>query len=750
MVGKTWSLHLEKVTRVDPEENLRMIADSVAFLRAQGKRVVYDAEHFFDAWAGDSDYALRCLRAAVEAGAENVTLCDTNGATLPTAVGDAVARVVAEFGEHVQVGIHTHDDAGVGVANSLVAVERGARMVQGTMNGYGERCGNANLVTILGDLQLKLGYDCVDPGRLERLAEISHLVDELCNVAPNPDQPYVGANAFAHKGGMHVAGVNRDARTFEHIDPSEVGADRRLLISELSGRGTVQARADQTGVDLGADGAARVSERVKELEHKGYHLEAADGSFDLLIRREAGVYEPLFRLESWRCIVEKRQDGKVETEATIKIWVDGERYVRTAEGNGPVHALDKALRDAIGETYPHLRDIELVNFKVRILDETKGTGAVTRVLLDASDGAATWGAIGVSENVIEASWEALVDSLEAGHAARPGGPHASRGRAVSQEPIPLARPYFGDREEELVLQTLRSRQVGIGPRVAEFEEQLGRWLGAPHVSAISSGTAALHLAVRASGIEPGDEVVTSPFSFVASANCVLYENATPVFCDIDPRTLNIAPDAAAAAVTDRTTGLLPVHIFGYPVDMPGFERLAADRGLWIVEDACEALGGVHADGTAVGARGNPATFGFYPNKQLATGEGGALVSPDEASRAGWTASATRAGRPTWAGSTTTGWATTTGSPRWRVRWAWRSWSAWRRCWPAGPGSAELYGQALAGDRGPGACPARTRAATAAAGSSTWSSCRREPTATRRSTPCASRASTPSPTCRRST
>jgi 2-isopropylmalate synthase len=234
-------------------------------------------------------------------------------------------------------------------------------------------------------------------------------VDELCNVTPNPNPPYVGANAFAHKGGMHVAGVTRDARTFEHLDPALVGADRRILVSELSGKGTVQARAD---VDDAT--AARVVERVKELESRGYQLEAADGSFDLLIRKETGEYEPLFRLESWRVIVEKRADGRVETEATIKIFVNGERYVRTAEGNGPVHALDRALRDAIGETYPHLRDVRLVNFKVRILDESRGTGAVTRVLLDASDGDRTWGSIGVSENIIEASWEALVDSLEAG------------------------------------------------------------------------------------------------------------------------------------------------------------------------------------------------------------------------------------------------------------------------------------------------------------------------------------------------
>ena len=429
LVGKTWSLHLEKVTRVDPEENLRMIADSVGFLRGEGKRVIYDAEHFFDAFADDDAYALRCLRGAAEAGAENVTLCDTNGATLPSRVAEVTARVVAELGDEVQIGIHTHDDAGCGVANSLGAVEQGARLVQGTMNGYGERCGNANLVTILPDLQLKLGFDVVPPELLGRLTETAHLVDEICNVSPNPNQPYVGLNAFAHKGGMHVAGVNRDSRTFEHVGPDEVGADRRVLISELSGKGTVKARAEQTGADLDDDGAARVADRVKDLEHRGYHLEAADGTFDLLIRRETGDYVPLFRLESWRAIVEKREDGKVETEATIKIWVDGERFVRTAEGNGPVHALDQALRDAIGETYPHLRDIELVNFKVRILDETHGTGAVTRVLLDASDGHDTWGSIGVSENIIEASWDALVDSLEAGmlpaRAAR--GEKAARG-----------------------------------------------------------------------------------------------------------------------------------------------------------------------------------------------------------------------------------------------------------------------------------------------------------------------------------
>ena len=421
LVGKTWALHLEKVTRVDPEENLRMIEESVRFLRDAGKRVIYDAEHFFDAFRDDPAYALRCLRAAVDGGAENVTLCDTNGSSLPAQVSDTTAHVVAELGSDVAIGIHTHDDSGCGVANSLVAVEQGARLVQGTMNGYGERCGNANLVSILPALQLKMGIECVPQDRLVRLTETAHFLDELCNFSPNPNQPYVGRNAFAHKGGMHVAGVNEDPRTFEHVEPEAVGNDRKVLISELSGKGNVHARAEQTGLELDEESATRVVERVKALEHAGYHFEAADGSFDLLIRKETGDYEPLFRLESWRVIAEKREDGRVQTEATIKIWVDGERYVRTAEGNGPVNALDRALRDALVETHPHLRDIHLTNFKVRILDETKGTEAVTRVLLDASDGTDTWGAIGVSENVIESSWEALVDSLEAGMLPR----HAS-------------------------------------------------------------------------------------------------------------------------------------------------------------------------------------------------------------------------------------------------------------------------------------------------------------------------------------
>jgi 2-isopropylmalate synthase len=416
LVGKTWTLHLDKVVKVDRDENLRMISESVAFLVGAGKRVVYDAEHFFDGYADDPQYALRCLRAAIEAGAETVVCCDTNGGTLPHVVGAAMGEVVTAVGgpTGVRVGIHTHDDAGCGVANALAAVQQGATHVQGTINGYGERCGNANLITIIPNLQLKLGYECVTDAQLQSMTQTANYIAELLNFTPDPDAPYVGRNAFAHKGGMHVAGVTADPATFEHIEPTVVGNQREMLISELSGKGTVQSRARDAGIELDDAAASQLAERVKDLEHRGYHYEAADGSFELLMRKETGEYEPLFRLESWRAIVEKRADGRVETEATIKIWVAGERYVRTAEGNGPVNALDRALREALVEIHPHLRDIELVNFKVRILDEAKGTGAVTRVLLDASDGDRVWGSIGVSENVIEASWEALVDSLEHG------------------------------------------------------------------------------------------------------------------------------------------------------------------------------------------------------------------------------------------------------------------------------------------------------------------------------------------------
>jgi 2-isopropylmalate synthase len=414
LVGKTWPLHLEKLVKVDRDENLRMIAESIAFLRGRGKRVVYDAEHFFDGYRAEPQYALRCIGAAAEAGAETVVLCDTNGSSLPSQIAAATREAVAALGEHVRVGIHCHNDTECAVANTLAAVEVGARHVQGTMNGCGERTGNANLVSIIANLQLKMGLRCLADEQLARLTETAHFVDELLNITPDPNQAYVGRNAFAHKGGMHVAGVTADATTFEHVDPALVGNERELLVSELAGRASMVEKAASFGIELDDAAAARVIGRVKELEHAGYQFEAADGSLELLLRRETGGYEPLFRLESWRVIVEQRADGAVQTEATIKIWLDGERRVQIAEGNGPVNALDRALRAAIGEVHPHLADIELVNFKVRILDEAKGTGAITRVLLDASDGEDVWGSIGVSENVVSASWRALVDSLERG------------------------------------------------------------------------------------------------------------------------------------------------------------------------------------------------------------------------------------------------------------------------------------------------------------------------------------------------
>jgi 2-isopropylmalate synthase len=432
IVGKTWALHLDKVVRVDRDENLAMIADSVGFLAAQGKRVIYDAEHFFDGFRDDRGYALACLGAAADAGAETVAICDTNGSSLPAQVSEATSAVVAALGERVRIAIHCHNDAECGVANSLAAVAVGARQVQGTMNGVGERTGNANLVSIIANLQLKMGIRVLADEQLGRLTEAAHFVDELLNRPPNRSQPYVGRDAFAHKGGMHVAGVRADSATFEHIEPGLVGNTRELLVSELAGRHTVSERASAAGLELDDAAAQRVIDRVKLLEHAGYQFEAADGSFDLLLRRECGDYEQLFRLESWRVIVEQRADGQVETEATIKIWVNGDRYVRTAEGNGPVHALDAALRDAIGEIHPHLKDIELVNYKVRILDEHHGTGATTRVLIDASDGRDIWGSIGVHENIIAASWESLVDSLA--YAEQPG----RRGRRPQATPTDAA------------------------------------------------------------------------------------------------------------------------------------------------------------------------------------------------------------------------------------------------------------------------------------------------------------------------
>jgi 2-isopropylmalate synthase len=414
IVGKTWRLHLEKLVKVEPAENLRMIAESVAFLRAAGKRVIYDAEHFFDGFRDDPAYAVACLEAAAEAGAETVVLCDTNGSSLPSQVAAATSAVVAALGGGPRIGIHCHNDAECGVANTLAAVQAGARQVQGTVNGIGERTGNANLISIIANLQLKLGFDCLSAEQLALLTPTAHYVDELLNVPSNPAQPYVGRHAFAHKGGMHVAGVSAETSLYEHVDPAVVGNERQLVVSELAGRASIQEKVADLGLELDGPSVVRVLEHVKRLEHEGYQFEAADGSLELLLRRASGEYEPLFELERWRVVVESDAAGQTSTQATIRIRVGGETHERTASGNGPVNALDSALRSAMIEVHPHLSEIELVNYKVRILDAAKGTGAVTRVLIDASDGEEVWGTIGVSENVIVASWQALVDSLECG------------------------------------------------------------------------------------------------------------------------------------------------------------------------------------------------------------------------------------------------------------------------------------------------------------------------------------------------
>lgn len=422
IVGKTWDLHVQKVLRVDRDENLRMIFESVEFLRRQGKRVFYDAEHFFEAYTAHPDYALRCLQAAADAGAEAVCLCDTNGAALPMRVAEVMDAVVSAVGRSCRVGIHAHNDTGCAVANSLVAVDCGADVVQGTINGYGERCGNADLCSILPALKLKMGVDCVSDSDLVKLTDTARFVAELCNVSPDPHQPYVGHNAFAHKGGMHVAAVERDPSTFEHIDPALVGNSPHVLVSELSGRATIKQRLRALGYPLQEEKqlADRVLRRVKQQEHAGYHYEAADASFELLLRAELGLQVEFFHLEAFRIIVEKREDGATVSEATIKVHVNDERFVETAEGNGPVNALDKALRQVIERSFPAVKDIHLINYSVRILDEDQGTAAKTRVLIDSSDGRENWGSVGVGVNVVEASWQALVDSISYGLLRRVG------------------------------------------------------------------------------------------------------------------------------------------------------------------------------------------------------------------------------------------------------------------------------------------------------------------------------------------
>ena len=411
--GKSWDLHASKALRVSLEENLAMIRDSVRFLRRAGREVIYDAEHFFDGYKNNPNYALKTIEAAAEAGARCIVLCDTNGGTLPM----EIAAIVEAARDSVDrpLGIHAHNDSGVAVANSLIAVRCGAVHVQGTINGYGERCGNADLIPIVANLELKMGKRCLPKGKLRSLTNLAHFVAEVANFVPDPRQPYVGRSVFAHKGGIHVSAVRRHRPTYEHVDPREVGNTTRVLVSELSGQSNIFAKAEERGIKLGELGekTKAILSTVKHLENQGYQFEAAEGSFEVLLRRILGTHKTFFDLEGFRVIIEKRgPEEDCISEATIKLKINDESHHTAADGEGPVNALDRALRRALRDSYPQLADVHLQDYKVRVLDAASGTAAKVRVFINSSDGEEEWATVGVSENIIEASWRALVDSIE--------------------------------------------------------------------------------------------------------------------------------------------------------------------------------------------------------------------------------------------------------------------------------------------------------------------------------------------------
>ena len=416
LVAKSHVGHVERALRTTLAENLEMIRDTVSFLTGEGRRVFLDAEHFFDGYAADRAYALEAIRVAAEAGAEVVALCDTNGGMLPRQVADVVADVVGTTG--ARVGIHCHNDTGCAVANSMAAVDAGATHVQGTINGYGERTGNANLITIVANLQLKTGRDLIAPHRLKESTRISHAISEVTNVAPYSRQPYTGSSAFAHKAGLHASAIKVDPDLYQHLDPKEVGNDMRMLVSDMAGRASIELKSRELGFDLDpanerdAEHVRRVLARVKDLELRGYTFDAADASFELLLRRELnGELPPFFEVESWRVITDSRADDDALSEATVKVRAGGVRLVQTGEGNGPVNALDQALRGALVTAYPEIGHLELIDYKVRILDTDHGTDAVTRVLIETADGSTSWSTVGVAANILEASWDALIDSV---------------------------------------------------------------------------------------------------------------------------------------------------------------------------------------------------------------------------------------------------------------------------------------------------------------------------------------------------
>ncbi len=411
LVGKSWTLHVEQVLETTLEENLAMISESVAFFKQLDKEVVYDAEHFFDGYRANPDYALATLRAAARAGADCLTLCDTNGGSLP----DWVAQVVQSVREHIEdcpmLGIHTHNDGALAVANAIAAVQAGCVQAQGTINGYGERCGNMDLIPLIANLQLKLGYQCITPEQLRLLASVSNYVAAVANLNPDNHAAYVGRSAFAHKGGIHVAAIAKVEESYQHIDPTLVGNQKRIVVSELSGRGNVRMRAEELGLQLNGNEQTLV-QRIKELEYKGYQFEAAEGSFEMLVRRSDPTYEPPFELLDFTVIIEKRGSNDMYSQATVRLRIGSEQMHTAADGDGPVNALDMAIRKALLPHYPQLAEVKLADFKVRIVNEHLGTAATPRVLIESARGDERWSTMGASHNIIEASWLALWDSLE--------------------------------------------------------------------------------------------------------------------------------------------------------------------------------------------------------------------------------------------------------------------------------------------------------------------------------------------------
>lgn len=413
LVGKTWDLHVRDDLRISQKANLEIIGDSIAYMKKRVDEVIFDAEHFFDGFRANPEYALECLKAAEQGGADWIVLCETNGGRLPGDVRDALAHVRRVI--TAPLGIHCHNDGELAVANTLAAVEGGATQVQGTINGFGERCGNVNLISVIANLQLKMGKKCVAPAQLKKLREVSQLFYELANIHPNKRQAFVGDSAFAHKGGLHVSGVLKNRETYEHIDPELVGNRQRVLVSDLSGRSNIVYKGKEYGIDLTDqnDAVREILRRTKELEGRGYEFQAAEASFELLIQEALGKKRKNFNLLGFRVIDEKRKEDEAPiSEATIMVQVDGVVEHAAAMGNGPVNALDQALRRALTKFYPALEQVELLDYKVRVLSSGEGTGAVVRVLIESGDGKDRWGTVGVSHNVIEASWQALVDSID--------------------------------------------------------------------------------------------------------------------------------------------------------------------------------------------------------------------------------------------------------------------------------------------------------------------------------------------------